>query len=975
MPVSRPLVTTLVAFLVILSLPLPQGPLEAESLDYAYPLVFRYRFNFTITDVLALNSTSIVLVVDYGTHSAVAVASLRDPIGGPEIVQLYPLVGRVTATAVDGYPPTRFAVGSDRGEVYLFKIDGGRLHQLLHLIQGADFRVLSLFVARSAGGCKLIATVSEGYPTGLCTSCYVYVFDENTLGALVISPHISTTTAGYYRRLYPQIAVPARVYTPGGYYYRADSVALFWAPYIDAVEADLNISYYVNATVVRPAQGALIEVSIVDPVTRARRVYGWNADDRGRALVPIPKGYLANITVIGSTRRFLIRENVNTSAIARRFRVEVTIPERVSTDSAEDVYGLPFFAKYFIDFLDLTNAPTSYRAVKSLDKEFYPTVGRPHFIDYGGGYAIVLLNRTYLEVYNVDYTYALQPSGPVAVEYVGMLPISIVDVVAYSKSDLVVGFSDGRVKHYVFNALRNKYDFAQAITTLGSLVRILPAASYSYFTFSTRGVQVVVLTPYQLPLLRIGFQAEFAVEGLVSASSLPDARLLALVSQSELYVVTNLGAALAEARPISLHDYFAPSLVVRLLPPAAHERINGSVVLLRYELEGLSRELVKVYVKDNVTFTNILPNKNYSVVVIPSRDYILNYSSSIEVPHCKERCASTVVTCNLSYRDYVLKLVVQDEFGGAPLGRLSVTIDGKPYEYKVPEGLAVRLLYGTHEIRIESPQGYYQSYQDKVMVEADSELSVVLRRVRYNLTLLLLDGLTGKPAGPGLAVYVNGTAYTPSQNGTVSAVVPSGAADIRVVPLQELSKVYREYVGTVDVSKSLVLAIPMSRVTYNLRVSALDELTRRETAMVAGVTINGTEVYRGPLPTVLELPYAHYSLGIVPLEGYAALYSPGFLELTLDSNTTAQVLVFRNVYTLELTLRDRYSERPVVPLKVLINGSLYATTTSSRIALPLRAASYVVRVEPVDEHPASYEPVETSLKLSLIHISEPTRPY
>ncbi|MEM4542968.1 MAG: hypothetical protein QW583_03890, partial [Sulfolobales archaeon] len=204
----------------------PEVSSATKYADAPHPIVLKYDFNFTIVDVLALNTTHLVLVVSHREHSAVVVVSLEDPIEGPKIVQSYPLAGKVTATAVDGYPPTRFAVGSDRGEIYLFKIDRGRLYQLLHLIQGADYRVLNLFVARAAGRYKIIATVSEGFPTGLCTNCYVYVFDEDLLGALVISPQVVTTATTYYKRVYPQVAVPAKFYTPDGYYYRADSIAL-----------------------------------------------------------------------------------------------------------------------------------------------------------------------------------------------------------------------------------------------------------------------------------------------------------------------------------------------------------------------------------------------------------------------------------------------------------------------------------------------------------------------------------------------------------------------------------------------------------------------------------------------------------------------------------------------------------------------------------------------------------------------------
>ncbi len=957
------LLTTMLILLIVASLTAWIDSSSAGTVDVPHPLVLKYEFNFTIIDVLVLNTTHVVLVVNYGDHSAVVVVSLEDPVGGPRVVQSYPMAGRVTATAVDGYPSTRFAVGSDRGEVYLFRIDGGRLYELLHLVQGADFRVIALFIARAAGGYKLIATVSEGTPTSPCFNCYVYAFDENLLGAFIVSPHAVAAAAGYYKRVYPQIAVPARVYTPGGYYYRADAVALFWAPYIDAVIAEVVLSQLVNATASEPAARALIEVSLLDPVAKVRRVYGWNADTGGRALIPIPRGYLANVTAIGSTRRFLLRANVNTSAIARRFRIEAVIGERASTELAEEVYGPPFFAKYYIDVLDVTNAPASYRVVKSLEKEFYPTVSRPHFVDYRGGYLLAMINRTSLEVYNLDYAFSPRPSTPVALEYLGAAPVSIVDVIAHSKDDLVVGLSDGRVKHYRFNAFRDRYEFAQGIVTLGSLVRILPLTEYSYFTFSTRGVQVIVLTPFQLPILRTGTRAEFSVEGLVSASSLPGAGLIALATPSELYAVINLEPAIAKSIPVDLDRYVAPSLIVRVLPPSAQERINGSRVTLRYEIGGRMREVTKTLVGDSVTFTNIVPGLRYWITVVPPRDYILDYTATVDFPYCEESCRSIVMLAVLGYRDFNFRLVLRDEFGGPPLGRLRVFVGGSVYSYEAPEGLNVRLLYGQHEIRIESIDGYYPVHTVQVKVETDAVLALTLRRSRYDLTLLFIDGLTRRAADPRLIVYINGTTYSPDPHSTLSVTVPSGATNITVVPSAEVSRVYRRHSMVVVVNRSAAVEVLIEREEYSLTVSAIDDLTNLEIPVEASVYINGTEAYRGPLPKSLSLPYAYYSIEVRPIGAYAATFSSGTAELALDSNRAVPVRLFRRVYVLDIVFRDRYSERPVVPLRVLLNGTPYSTLMAPRLSLPLRAAIYVIRVEPIEEHRDSYAPVERVLSL------------
>jgi hypothetical protein len=960
-------VAHLLVLVLALQLLLVPSAGSAQVYGLPHPVVFKYNFNFTIVDILVLNSTHIALAVNYKQHSAIVVADLRDPISGARLVQTYPLSGRITAFSTDGFPPSRLAVGSDRGEIYLFKIDGGRLYQLLHLIQGADFRVISLFVARAAGSYKLIATVSEGQPLGLCVNCYVYVFDENQLGALVISPHKSSTTftCGKYvdSRIYPQMAIPAKVYTASGYYYRADSIALFWAPYIESIIVNLSVLRLVNATLVEPAKGALIEVNLLDPVTRTRRVYGWNADSSGVALIPVPRGYIANITVVGISQKYLAVKNVNTSAIVKSLKTETIIPESASTDLAEDVYGPPFFAKYYVDFLDLSNAPSSCRVVGSLEKSLYPAVSTPHFVDYGGGYLIALTNRTFLELYNLDYAYRLNPDRGVGFEYVGAAKVSIVDVIAYSKSDIVVGLSDGRIKHYRFNELKNSYEFAQALVTLGSLIRIQPLSAMSYFTFSAGGIQVVSLAPFQLPLLRVGFEAEFSVENLVSAYSLPTAELVALASSNSVYAIVNLGPSMTRPAPINLANYVAPSLVLKLLPPAPQEQVNGSKVILKYEIGGMKKEIARTYIGDNITFTNIVPGSNYSIEVVPPKDYMLGYTTSVEIPYCAERCKNVELSARIEYRDFAFGLMLEDEYGEPLLGRLIVDVDGKTYEYRSREGLKLRLLYGAHEVCAKSLDGYYMDFCTLVNVVNDTLLRVPLVRSQYNMTIMFIDKMTKRAVEPKLAVYINGIAHAPSQDSKLVTTVKAGWINITVVPVQELTKVFSSYSTRVIVNRSMTLEVPLDRVVYEIYLSALDEVTRRAISLLSSVRINGTEAYRGLLPAVLRLPYAYYSIELVPVEEYERVYEPSVAELLLDSSKSLSVLILRKVYLLEMSLKDRYSEKPVVPLRVLINGSQYSVVTSPTLALPLRAANYVIRIEPIEGYTASYEPIERSISL------------
>jgi len=75
-------VAHLLVLVLALQLLLVPSAGSAQVYGLPHPVVFKYNFNFTIVDILVLNSTHIALAVNYKQHSAIVVADLRDPISG-----------------------------------------------------------------------------------------------------------------------------------------------------------------------------------------------------------------------------------------------------------------------------------------------------------------------------------------------------------------------------------------------------------------------------------------------------------------------------------------------------------------------------------------------------------------------------------------------------------------------------------------------------------------------------------------------------------------------------------------------------------------------------------------------------------------------------------------------------------------------------------------------------------------------------
>ncbi|MEM1720487.1 MAG: hypothetical protein QW496_06570, partial [Desulfurococcaceae archaeon] len=189
-------------FLVVVALPLalPQGIVPAAFIE---PGDRVYGFKVDLVNlgivpkyVSIVDESRVAVIGLIGEVYGVAVLRMVSPHVDPLIEDLYPLTGIPTYVAKDGYPVTRIAIGTDKGEVLLFKVDRGRITKHLYLVLGADFYVDKLYLAKDpAGNVKIVALTVEGGSRGYpCLNCYVYVLDEEAQGILRIGPKVGKAT-------------------------------------------------------------------------------------------------------------------------------------------------------------------------------------------------------------------------------------------------------------------------------------------------------------------------------------------------------------------------------------------------------------------------------------------------------------------------------------------------------------------------------------------------------------------------------------------------------------------------------------------------------------------------------------------------------------------------------------------------------------------------------------------------------------
>ena len=100
------------------------------------PALYVLTVNTTISPkaVFIVGDNRLLLVGSANGSSCVELLDVSDPYVGGKPIQVYPLVGTITAVATNGYPVERVAVGTDKGDLAVFKPSGGKLYLTLHAV-------------------------------------------------------------------------------------------------------------------------------------------------------------------------------------------------------------------------------------------------------------------------------------------------------------------------------------------------------------------------------------------------------------------------------------------------------------------------------------------------------------------------------------------------------------------------------------------------------------------------------------------------------------------------------------------------------------------------------------------------------------------------------------------------------------------------------------------------------------------------
>uniref|UniRef100_A0A7C4NT27 PEGA domain-containing protein n=1 Tax=Ignisphaera aggregans TaxID=334771 RepID=A0A7C4NT27_9CREN len=934
-----------------------------------------------------IDRSRVVVVGSIGGVYGAATIDISNPYVNPIVEDLYPITGMPTCMATDGFPITRIAVGSDKGEILVLRIDRGRITKHTYIVLGADFYVDKIYLVRDVlGNVRILALVVEdrwrGYP---CMNCHVYILDEEAQGILRIGPRVGNATwwGKTFEGKYIQDITPLTIYNTGGFYYDASNVIIAHIPQL--ITLSLNITY-INATTgeLKALPNTLVEVRLLVKELGMVTVYGVNANPSGVALIPVPlekyKTIVVNLTIrdIRGVMLWNYSYTLDPKQLEQilAFTNEIPLPPailptaNVDTRSAEKLYGIPAFLNMRLELFDFASAPRMYVYKGSADFTLSPYITDLQFIK-GGAEA-----RAKLVYYNpspglVTLTTVTYGTGITRVnqvdDYVGNA--RIVDSSTYNDGSYIfVGLGDGRIRVYLAEgqSYSLKYIYPMGSSLLG-IISIPGVGGYTYVAISYGGIQVLSVEPYPIPIYRVLTQLYLSIPGYVHGDALADLSTIILASSSSLIVVKNSNIAVSNRATLFLSDFIARDveLVVNL---PGNEKIDGTIVKFRYPNGVVEYSLVNATLR----LKNIIPDMVYSIDIIPAKPYI--YSSSItftlsgnalKILRITNASSVTEAICcklsvNMVYKEYEVMLSIYDESTSSKLiAPIDIYIDGKLVEStSTMNYYRFLLLYGEHRISVTPSRGYegaYKPYNTTILVQDRTEVSITLERMRYNVKIKVVDELTKNLPLASVQVQIADTIYIAEPNRyELNVTLPYGNYTVRLRPLEG---VYEASDFTVSIPRITSYTFTLTRVRYRVELIPRDPYSITLIAPI-DVYINGTLIKTNTTDPFLNvtLPYGWWLIRVAPVKGFEKIYSETELALHVNTNLRHEIEIRRIMYSITLNVVDIFG-KIVSPVDINIKGPITFSQTIEPPGKPL----YLVL--PYGEYDVDIVPYNTSIYL------------
>ena len=879
------------------------------TLSGSHPYIIELNTSIAPESVFLLSRDEVFLVGECNGSSVAEILNVSNPYIKPQVIQTYPLMGSVTAVATNGYPVERIAIGTDKGDLTIFKVDGGKIYLLLHAVLGTDFQVNKLLVMKGSKDYKVAALVSETKRSGgVCTNCHVYVFDENSGNVLRIGPYEGNATLSIGNVL-PQDMTAAIIVNEGNYYYDASHFVVTWLPY-NFYSLMINVTYRSTGGEIKPAAGALVELLAYNPSIRETFKYGVNLDRRGVTEIPIPLGYAVNITVtdVEGRKYYGHVDAITESSLVRKAYVSIVMNASPVTLDASLFYKTPPYELASPHILNVDKVPETFTFITSLnDARINPASTGLSLLKGGKSNYYILYyydpasGSAYIRTYDSNYRFINEVA-----DYVGK---SLKSLGAFTYPDgrlVITAYDSGKIKSYsIDNDGVSHFLYELRVGNNVRKFKVIPSSgTYIYITHTDTGLQIVRELPYQVPILRLGTRLGYG-EGAVDSDVSSDLNTVVIAYPNKLFVGENLKNVIMEGKPVDMDKFKAPTLTLHLLPPP-HGTLNGTVVTMQYPGGKLIKEITAPS-GAVLQFPNIIPGEKYTLIVNHPAPYVMTFQETIT----PQNYSDLNIYLNLAYKIYNVTVSVSDSITGEkPLTPYDIYVDNKLVASKVNVmKVTLPLIYGTHEIKVTPSKGYenvYESYSTTVTVPKTSEINATLKRIVYPVQVMVVDRYSKTLLAP-ILVKVKGVGSKIISFGGDKATfsLPYGNYTVIAEPIEGYDNIYLSASVRLSVTKPTTTSIVLERKSYTLNISIVDK-TAGKVITPFNIFVNSTQVAASVKDFAnVTLPYGVYTVSILPASGGEAVYNvPRPKEIELFNNSEVIFPLTRKFYKIKILVID-----------------------------------------------------------------------
>ncbi|MEM1844908.1 MAG: hypothetical protein QW311_04535, partial [Ignisphaera sp.] len=246
-------------------------------------------------------------------------------------------------------------------------------------------------------------------------------------------------------------------------------------------------------------------------------------------------------------------------------------------------------------------------------------------------------------------------------------------------------------------------------------------------------------------------------------------------------------------------------------------------------------------------------------------------------------------------------------------------------------------------------------------------LDIGLKYREYDVVLRIVDGfLYGRPIVP-IDIYIDGILLKENTyEDTHTIRMLYGVHKIEVRPSKGFEDAYTTALTEIFIDKDTEVQIVIERKTYNVMIKVVDELTNSYPIAPINITIFKTFYIISSENYVINvtLPYGAYRVTLKPCEGYEKVYGVKEIEMNVPKIRVYTISMSRNMYRVDIRLRDIYSEELVAPINLYLNGTLIASNnTESRIIRNIHYGNWTLRVAPSEGYGYVYEPYDIELRV------------